>query len=148
MRQNAVILVAEDDAADVTFLKRAFSQAGINVPLHFVRDGQEAIDYLTGEEPFGSRVDHPFPCLMLVDIKMPKLNGFDVLQWVRGQDELRRLPIVMLTTSNLDGDVNRAYDLGANSYLVKPNDLDDLGRLAVDLQTYWCKRNRGARIEL
>jgi len=147
MRHNLIVLVAEDDEADIAFLKRAFLKAGINVPLHFVRDGQEAIDYLSGEEPFHSRRDHPLPNLLLVDIKMPRLNGFDVLKWVRDQQSLCRLPVLVLTSSNLDRDVNRAYELGANSYLVKPSDLDDLGRLARDVESYWGRRNRAPRIE-
>jgi CheY-like chemotaxis protein len=147
-RQKLIILIADDDADDVLLLKRAFIKSGLNVPLHFVTDGQEAIDYLSGESAFANRQDHPMPTLVLLDIKMPRLNGFDVLKWVRKQRGLRRLPILVLTSSDLDTDVGRAYDLGANSYLVKPSDLDDLGELARDVERYWRRRNRSPVISV
>jgi CheY-like chemotaxis protein len=141
VRSKLIVLVAEDDVDDIAFLKRAFVKEGINVPLYFVRDGQEAIDYLSGEDPFANRAEHPMPTLMLLDMKMPRLNGFDVIKWIRDQKVLRRLPVLVLSSSDLDKDVNRAYDLGANSYLRKPSKLEELGRMARDLETYWLKRN-------
>ena len=87
--------------------------------MHFVRDGQEAINYLEGEAAYEDREQYPLPDLMLLDLKMPRLNGFDVLSWLRQQPGLKRLLVTVLTSSDHPNDINRAYDLGVNSYLVK-----------------------------
>jgi CheY-like chemotaxis protein len=136
------VLVAEDDPSDVFLLQRAFSAAQIPATLHFVRDGQEAIDYLQGEAGFSDRSNHPLPDLMLLDLKMPKLNGFDVLSWVRTKPGLRRLLVTVLTSSDQPVDINRAYDLGANSYLLKPHGSSDLIELVKRLQRYWLEANQ------
>lgn len=136
------VLVAEDDPSDAFLLQRAFSAAQIPVTLHFVRDGQEAIDYLQGEAGFADRANHPLPDLMLLDLKMPKLNGFDVLSWVRAKPGLRRLLVTVLTSSDQPVDINRAYDLGANSYLLKPHGSTDLIELVKRLQRYWLEANQ------
>ena len=143
MGEAATLLVVEDNAHDVFLLKRAFIKAGINVPMHIVNDGQEAVDYLTGQEPYANRKEYPLPTLLLLDLKMPRLSGFDVIRWVREHKGLRRLPILVLSSSGLGKDVNRAYDLGANSYLLKPSRFEDLEVLAEDVERYWCQRNRG-----
>jgi len=142
MQDHGSVLVAEDNANDVFLLKRAFLKAGVGVLVNFVSNGQEAIDYLKGEDAFADRAAHPFPQLFLLDIKMPKLDGFDVLEWVREQPGLKRLLIIVLTSSGQPEDVNRAYDLGANSYLVKPMGLDDLMEVAEKVHSYWLKTNR------
>src|SRR5947208_13194034 len=136
MREKARLLVAEDNAHDVFLLKRAFIKAGINVPMHIVNDGQEAVDYLIGQEPYANRKEYPLPTLLLLDLKMPRLSGFDVIRWVREHKGLRRLPILVLSSSGLGKDINRAYDLGANSYLLKPSRFDDLEILADDVERY------------
>src|SRR5947208_11973317 len=115
------ILVAEDDADDAFFLQRAFKKLGIPTSLKFVHDGQEAIDYLHGDAQFADRLRYPLPDLLLLDLKMPRLTGFEVLGWVRKQHNLRRLPVVIFSSSGELTDINRAYDLGANSYLIKPH---------------------------
>jgi CheY-like chemotaxis protein len=143
MAVKRAILVAEDNPTDVFILKRAFLKAGIDPHMFFVRDGQEAVDYLEGENDFSDRKAHPFPELMLLDLKMPKLDGFDVLKWVRKQPGLGRLLIIVLTSSNQAKDVNRAYDLGANSYLVKPSRLDDFIEVVEKLHGYWMGINEG-----
>jgi CheY-like chemotaxis protein len=142
MTNSGRILVAEDDPTDAFFLQRAFSKAGISVKLHFVRDGQEVIDYLRGDKPFEDRNAHPLPHLLLLDLKMPKLNGFDVLDWLKRQPGLKRLLVVIFTSSEESQDINRAYDLGANSYLVKPHAIDDLMRVVERLEKYWLEANR------
>src|SRR5882724_10527721 len=116
MQRSLSILVAEDLPEDAEILRLAFLSAGVNVPLHFVKDGVEAIEYLKGEQHFGDRSKHPLPTLLLLDLKMPRLDGFDVLDWLRLQPGLRRLLVVVLTSSDMPDDVNRAYELGANSY--------------------------------
>jgi CheY-like chemotaxis protein len=136
------VLVAEDDPSDAFLLQRAFTAAQIPATLHFVRDGQEAIDYLQGEAKYSNRNDHPLPDLMLLDLKMPKLNGFDVLSWLRARPGLKRLLVAVLTSSDQSVDINRAYDLGANSYLLKPHGSTDLVDLVKRLQKYWLEANQ------
>ncbi len=136
------ILVAEDLEEDVALLKRAFTKAGIKVPLHFVRNGHEAISYLGGEQPFTDRRKYPLPALLLLDLKMPISGGFDVLEWLCSQPGLDRLPVVVFTSSDAAEDINRAYDLGANSYLVKPSQINKLEDVARFLESYWLKLNR------
>src|SRR6185295_4820460 len=120
MPGRKAILIADDSEEDAFIIRRAFQEAGCDIPLTFVRDGQEAMDYLSGEGAFQDREAHPLPRLMLLDLKMPKVDGFDVLGWMQGQPQLKLLPVTVLTSSNQDRDVDRAYGLGANSYLVKP----------------------------
>ena len=145
MREAVNILVAEDQPADVLLLKRAFSQVGITAPLHFVQDGQEAIDYLSGQDGFTDRQAHPLPTMMLLDLKMPRLDGFDVLGWVRQQPTLKRLPIIVLSSSNIPEDIDRAYDLGANSFIVKPSGIDAQRQVVEQLQDYWLELNQMPR---
>jgi CheY-like chemotaxis protein len=136
------ILIAEDDASDVYLLQRAFNAAQIPASLHVVRDGQEAIDYLEGQAAFSDRNTHPLPDLMLLDLKMPRMNGFDVLNWVRQRPGLKRLPVTVFTSSDQAVDINRAYDLGANSYLVKPHGTNELAELVRRVQQYWLESNQ------
>jgi len=136
------VLVAEDDPSDVFFLKRAFQMAGVPASLQFVRDGQEAIDYLDGENRFADRNTYPLPDLMLLDLKMPRLDGFDVLNWLRQQPGLKRLLVTVLTSSDQPQDINRAYDLGANSYLLKPHNAEHLSELVKQVERYWLEVNR------
>jgi CheY-like chemotaxis protein len=144
---KAGILVAEDLPDDVVLLKHAFAKAGVNAPLRFVADGQEAVEYLKGENRYADRASYPLPALLLLDLNMPRLNGFDVLKWVRGQTGLCRLPIIVFTSSEQPRDVNRAYELGANSYLVKPPVLGRLQQIAQHLGDYWLKVNLPPDIE-
>jgi CheY-like chemotaxis protein len=136
------VLIAEDDPSDVFLLKRAFALAQIPATLHFVRDGQEAIDYLEGEAAYNDRTAYPLPDLMLLDLKMPKLNGFDVLSWLRRRPGLKRLLVTILTSSDQPNDINRAYDLGANSYLLKPHNSSDLSVLVAQVKRYWFDLNQ------
>src|SRR6266487_5545782 len=135
------ILVVEDMEDDAAILKRAFLNAGVSTPLDFVNNGEEAGDYLSGAPPFSNREKHPLPSLMLLDLKMPRMNGFEVLEWLRLQPGLRRLPVIVFAGSARQDDVARAYELGANSYLVKPVEFTELVRTAVRLERYWLKNN-------
>src|SRR2546423_8597165 len=148
LKQNAFmaskskqVLIAEDDPSDIFLLQRAFTAAAVPAKLHFVRDGQEAIDYRGGEESYSDRDAYPLPDLMLLDLKMPRLNGFDVLQWLRKQPGLRRLLVTILTSSDQATDIDRAYDLGANSYLLKPHGSQQLADLVQRLQRYCLEVN-------
>jgi CheY-like chemotaxis protein len=131
------ILVAEDDPTDAYFLERAFRRAGIPVTLHFVRDGQEVIDYLQGAGQFHDRTQHPLPQLVLLDLKMPRLDGFVVLEWARQQSRFAGLAIVIFSGSGEQRDINRAYDLGANSYIVKPHSMAELNELVGRFKKHW-----------
>jgi CheY-like chemotaxis protein len=131
------VLMVEDDDNDVFFVERAFKQAQVVNPLHRVKDGEEALAYLKGEGRFTNRDQFPLPHLMLLDLKMPRKNGFEVIQWVRAQPGLKRMPLVVLTSSKEDPDVNRAYELGANTYLVKPVKFDGLAEMMKTLNLYW-----------
>jgi len=141
MKNTERILVAEDDPQDAFFLKREFGKAGVTITLHFVQDGQEVIDYLEGKGIFADRQTYPMPDLVLLDLKMPRLNGFDVLGWLRKQAGLKRLPVIIFSSSSESVDINRAYDLGANSYLVKPHAVEELSALVNRLKTYWLEAN-------
>ena len=120
----------------------AFKRAELTAPVSFVKDGAEAIAYLGGRAGLAEPQAHPTPTMFLLDIKMPRVDGFEVLEWVRRQPGLKRLVVVVLTASELRMDVNRAYDLGANSYLVKPTCFDGMERLARNLRDYWVDCNR------
>jgi CheY-like chemotaxis protein len=120
------VLYAEDDENDAFFMRRAFGKAGWAHVLHRVSDGQAAINYLAGHGPYTDRTRHPLPWLVLLDIKMPLLTGFEVLRWVRSHRTLDELPVVMVTSSNQDRDLQEAINTGANGYLLKPNNVDEL----------------------
>src|SRR5438046_1544463 len=120
MPERAVILLAEDREDDVLLIRRAFARAQVTNPFFVVRDGEEAIEYLKGEGRYSNRAEYPLPSLMLLDLKMPRTDGFEVLKWIREQPDLRGLRVIVLTTSDHIRDANLAYQLGANSFLVKP----------------------------
>jgi CheY-like chemotaxis protein len=141
-KKRHFILVAEDRDEDVQILKLAAERAGVSLPLRFVRNGQEAIDYLNGAAQFADRARYPLPRLLLLDLQMPLLDGFQVLEGLRVQPGLRRLLVIIFTSSNLPEDVDRAFDLGANSYLVKPADFGKLGELVRHLEYYWVRLNQ------
>jgi CheY-like chemotaxis protein len=140
--KRKLVLVAEDNSEDAFLLNRCFIKAGIGVQLCFVRDGEDAVDYLEGKKGFADRTEHPITHLVLLDLKMPKLNGFEVLEWIRAQPELKRLLIIVLTSSGERKDVNQAYDLGANSYVVKPSSLKQMGDVVEKLHSYWLEINQ------
>jgi CheY-like chemotaxis protein len=141
MRESHVILIVEDNATDVMLIRRALAKSNIANPVHVVADGDRAVDYLSGHEDYGDRTQFPLPALVLLDLKLPRRSGLEVLEWVRRQDGLRRLPVVMLTSSRQLHDVNRAYDLGANSYLVKPVEFTELQEMLGAINTYWIDWN-------
>src|SRR5882762_10353741 len=113
MPDHAVILIAEDSEDDIVLIRRAFEKAKVLNPLHFVRDGAEAMAYLKGEGKYANRAEFPLPELLLLDLKMPRVDGFDVLRWIRQQPGLSTLRVVVLTSSEDIRDVNVAYRLGA-----------------------------------
>jgi len=126
MKAPQIILLVEDSENDRFFMRAAFKKAQYKGLLQEVRNGDEAIAYLKGEGLHSDRNEFPLPDVMLLDLNMPKRNGFDVLAWVRAQPGLKRLAIIILTSSLRHQDLERAFDLGATSFLVKPNDLEML----------------------
>jgi CheY-like chemotaxis protein len=137
------VLLVEDNDDDIFFMRRAFRNASIENPMIVMHDGQSAIDYLGGQGPFGDRTEHPLPGLVLLDIKLPMRTGFEVLNWIRTDPRLKPLVVVVLTTSSETIDIDAAYRLGANSYLVKPPSPGSLLELTRSLKLYWLETNRG-----
>lgn len=131
------VLLAEDNADDVLLTQIAFEKARLANPLKVVNNGEEAIAYLRGLGAYGDRERYPFPILLLLDLKMPRLSGFEVLEWLRTQPGLSRLPVAVMTASDDDPFMRRAYALGADSYLVKPPDAVALLALVKRLHAYW-----------
>ena len=138
---RVTILHVEDDSNDVLLLKHACEYAGVSLNVQTVEDGDEAISYLGGKGKFADRKRFPFPSLVLLDLRMPKMTGFELLDWIRSQGNLRKLPVVVLSCSRHELDIERAYVLGANSFLIKPIAFADLVELVKMLCYYWFNLN-------
>lgn len=138
------ILLVEDDENDVFFLRRALQSTGVEADLHVASDGRQALDYLHGRGGFADRTKHPLPNLVLLDLKVPYVSGLDVLRQIRATPALRRLIVIVLTSSALDSDVVQAYEIGANSFLVKPSRLDEQKLVAQRIADYWLGVNLAA----
>jgi CheY-like chemotaxis protein len=135
--QPQTILLGEDEENDVILIRRALERARLANPVHAVSDGEEVLAYLRGEREFADRAKYPFPALLLLDLKLPRKSGFEVIEAVRADPKWKRLLIVVLSSSTLNPDIDRAYELGANSYLVKPPDFENLISMMKQLQSYW-----------
>lgn len=137
-KQSFTVLLVEDDLNDIFLVKRAFKMARIKNPLQIVTDGQEAISYLRGEGKYADREAHPLPKLIVMDIRMPRRSGFEVLEWVKDSSKpLRRIPVVIVSSSDSPADINRAYELGANAYMVKPVEFRAVEHLFESITHYW-----------
>lgn len=136
------ILYAEDDPDDVFFMIRACKHAGIESLIQTVPDGQEVIRYLSGEGKYADRARYPIPRLVLLDLHLPGLSGFEVLQWIRQTPSVAMIPTLVLTSSNSEIDISRASELGANGYLVKPGNPDQLLTMTKALRDYWLTQDR------
>jgi CheY-like chemotaxis protein len=139
---NICILQVEDEANDVFLLQRAFIQVGIANPVQVATDGQMAIDYLSGLGPFADRLKHPIPGLVLLDLKLPRRSGREVLEWIRAQPGLTRLVVIVFTSGQYVGDVTLAYELGANSFIIKPTDFSQYVEVARLLKGWWLRFNQ------
>ena len=137
MPDRAWILLVENQEDFILLITKAFKDAGIRNPIFPLRDGDEAVAYLNGEGKYCNRAEYPLPDLLLLDLKMPGRDGFEVLEWVRAQPGLKTLRIIVLTSSEEIREVTRAYALGANSFLVKPLDFKDLVYLSKTVRDYW-----------
>jgi CheY-like chemotaxis protein len=134
---DSSILLVEDSADDVFFMQRAWRNAGIAHSLNVVTDGQQALNYISGAGEFSDRSKFPLPAIILLDLKLPLVLGMDVLRWVKNQPALKSIVVIVLTSSTEQAEVDRAYRLGANSYLVKPPQTRDLADLVNDFKRYW-----------
>jgi CheY-like chemotaxis protein len=132
------VLYVEDDPGDTALMRHAWNRAEVENPLVAVPDGEEGQRYLSGEGRYANRTDHPMPCLILLDLKLPKMmSGLDVLIWIREQPDLRSLPIVILSSSSEQHDIETAHALGANAYRTKPQGFDEWVRIAGYLKATW-----------
>lgn len=145
--EQDVILLAEDNDDHVTLILRAFRKGALVNPVFVVRNGEEVIQYLKGDGKFSNRSEYPLPSLLLLDLRMPMKNGFEVLAWIRQEPAFRPLRIVVLTTSEDMKDVNRAYQLGANSFLVKPMDLEHFANLTDAIKGHWLWLSKAPALE-
>jgi CheY-like chemotaxis protein len=145
--EQAVILLVEDRQDDVTLIERAFANAGVRNPFFVVRDGEEALAYLYGTGKYANRDEFPLPDIMLLDLKMPRMDGFEVLHEVRKDKNFAALRIIVLTSSEEISDVNRAYDIGANSFLVKPLEFENFTSMMRTLSAFWLRQSRAPVIE-
>jgi CheY-like chemotaxis protein len=136
------ILLLEDDEHDIFFVRRALERCSTQHRLAAVHDGEEAIAYLRGESDFADRERFPIPNVIMTDLNMPRMNGFQFLKWLREHEECSIIPTIVYTSSNLDVDVQTAYRMGANSYIVKPSDLNRMVEILGTLAAYWtlCER--------
>ncbi len=141
-KSTRVILLVEDNQADVLLTRRAFKKSGIANEVVVVRDGQEALDYLFGEGPYAGRPEAVLPTVILLDLQLPRVSGLDVLRRVRADPRTRRQPVVILTSSNEDRDLLEGYDLGANAYVRKPVDFSEFVEAAQALGFFWLLVNK------
>jgi CheY-like chemotaxis protein len=137
---TGTILLVEDEESDVFFMRQALQEVGMRNPLQVASDGQQAIDYLKGTGNFANREEFPLPCLVLLDLKLPRVMGLDVLKWIRQQPEVAAI-VVILSSSQEETDIATAYRLGANGYLVKPHDLNQLTDMAKSIKDFWLTQN-------
>jgi CheY-like chemotaxis protein len=137
MLDHVPILLAEDDPNEVFLMQRAMKRAALPNPVYIVSNGQEVIDYLSGKGAYRQRDRFPLPGLMLLDLKMPWMDGFDVLRWLRGKSQFEALRVVVLTSSRLQSDIDKSKKMGAYDYRVKPHEFDDLVHLVDDVRKRW-----------
>jgi CheY-like chemotaxis protein len=137
MSDQAGFLLVEDNEDDILLVQRAFRQAKIVNPLMVVKSAEEGMSYFRGQGRYANRSEFPLPSLVLLDLKLPGLGGFEFLKWIRAQPDVGRTRVVVLTSSNLMQDVNRAHDLGANSFLVKPIGFETFVQTCRALSGYW-----------
>ena len=131
------ILLVEDEENDATLMKMAFKRNNIQNPVQWAHDGVEAIAYLNGEGEYADRARYPFPEVLILDLKMPRMGGFELLSWIREHPEFRVIPTIIMTSSRQDRDIEKAYNLGANTYMVKPSSFEDLARMVKLAHEYW-----------
>ena len=135
------ILLVEDEPSDAALLLRGFEKARVMNPIIHLTNGDEVLRYLAGAGDYADRKKHPLPALILLDLKLPGMTGIQLLQWMRVQGEINRIPVVVLTSDGDPQTIDAAYDLGANSYLVKPGSSAEIARMVDAIQRYWMALN-------
>jgi CheY-like chemotaxis protein len=136
---SQTILLVEDDEDDAFIFQRALKASRVANPLRIATNGKQAVDYLAGNGKYSDRAQFPLPFIIFLDLKLPYLNGFDVLRWIRQQPSLEPIVVVVLTSSDEERDHNTAYELGARSYIVKPPDNEQILNLLRSLESYWAR---------
>ncbi len=136
------ILVVEDEKADAIFIQRAMDKSPINNNLTIVDDGEKALDYLEGSGDYADREKHPLPNLVLLDLKLPKVSGLEVLKRIKNMDIVKRIPVVILSSSYQQSDIKEAYDSGANSYFVKQVKFSNFVTMVDRITEYWLKHTQ------
>jgi CheY-like chemotaxis protein len=131
------ILLVEDDENDAFFVQRAFNKTGVVNPMQVVRDGQEAIKYLEGVEPYADRQHYPLPCIIITDLKMPRMDGLGFLRWLKDHDQFHQVPKLVLSSSGEDKDRQQAARLGACAYFVKPSEVNELVQVVLEINEDW-----------
>jgi CheY-like chemotaxis protein len=134
---SGTVLYVEDEEFDVVFMARAFKQANLDQSLQVVVDGQQAIDYLAGKPPYTDRSRHPLPAVILLDLNLPLVSGFEVLKWLRQQPPYEALPVVVFSSSARGEDQQKATELGANAYVQKPSSGLDFVDVVQQLKQQW-----------
>jgi CheY-like chemotaxis protein len=137
MEKDNTVLLVEDSHNDIMLMHYAFKKADVQNPIVEVRDGQEAIEYLNGVGIYADRQRYPLPCLIITDLKMPRVDGFALLKFLKDRPDLARVPKLILSASNMEKDRNRAAELGACGYFVKPSGLDELVKVVSHLDDTW-----------
>jgi two-component system response regulator len=140
MREKEILLV-EDNTADVLLTLRAMKKAKITNQVVVANDGVEALDYLYGKGKYAERNGFSVPVIVLLDLKMPRMDGFEVLKQIRDNPSTRRLPVIMLTSSSEESDINKCYEIGANSYVRKPIEFERFAEVVKHLVDYWLNVN-------
>lgn len=135
------VLLVEDESSDAELLIRAFRKAGVQNPIRHLNHGDAALFYLQGAAPYMDREQHPLPVLILLDLRLPGMSGLELLRWLRQQKDLRRIPVLVLTSETDPGYIKAAYDAGANSYLLKPPAPEEIDRIVDLISNYWLKLN-------
>ncbi|SDB90708.1 response regulator [Williamwhitmania taraxaci] len=141
MDKEALILLVEDNKMDVALTLDAFREARLDNKIQVAHNGEEALEYLFGEGDFADRNSYPLPNIILLDLKMPGIDGFEVLRRIKKTDGIKRIPVIILTSSKEEGDRAMSYDHGANSYLVKPVSFDDFLEVVKKITDYWITLN-------
>jgi CheY-like chemotaxis protein len=150
MNRQCTILIVDDDENDIFFVKRAFTEINVHCTFHVLNNGQEAVDYLEGAGEFANREKYAMPMMILMDLNMPIMDGFQVLAWLRSRPGIKVIPTIVFSSSDLPADITRAYELGANSFMTKSVTYDALLLKLQTLSQYWlehCKHPQVSETE-
>ena len=150
MHRQCTILIVDDDENDIFFVQRAFTEINVHCVFQILKNGQEVVDYLSGNGEYADREKYPLPMMILMDLKMPIMDGFQVLAWLRNRPGLKVIPTIVFSSSDIPADITRAYELGANSFMTKSVTYDGLLLKLQTLSQYWleyCKHPQVAEAD-